>query len=88
MGSLKFKNFILRNPPKKRPKLAKNGFFEMKKVCFNTGWVTNTGTSEYAVIVVLCGKLVYWLDHAVNISQIKSKMRNYVPNLTLNINEF
>ena len=33
----------------------------MKKVCFNTGWVTNTGTSEYAVIVVLCGKLVYWL---------------------------
>ena len=33
----------------------------MKKVCFHTIWVTNIAISDYALTVVLCGKLVYWL---------------------------
>ena len=49
----------------------------MEELGFPTYWVANAGTSEYAVTVVLCGKLVYWIfkfnkyDNAMIISQLK-----------------
>ena len=39
----------------------KNGIFGCEKVRFHTNCVSKTGISEYAVTVLLCGKLVYWL---------------------------
>ena len=45
----------------KKQKQVKTGFLDTKKLHFHTNCVTRTPITEYAVIVILWGKLVYWL---------------------------